>query len=40
MARKQKTERTPKGAEVPIPKRREFFDNLRKITKPSPEPKK
>jgi hypothetical protein len=40
MAAKQKTERTPKGAEVPIPKRREFFGNLRKIAKPSADPKK
>lgn len=28
---KQPTERTPKGAKVPVPKRREFFSNLRKI---------
>jgi hypothetical protein len=25
------TEKTPKGYEVPIPKRREFFSNLKKI---------
>lgn len=33
MAQKQKqpTERTPKGYEVPIPKRGEFFDNLKKV---------
>ena len=28
---KRQTERTPKGVEVPVPKRREFFSNLRKI---------
>jgi hypothetical protein len=27
------TEETPKGYEVPIPKRREFFENLKKIAK-------
>jgi len=27
------TERTPKGYEVRIPKRREFFSNLKKIAK-------
>ena len=31
---KQPTERTPKGLEVPIPERREFFDNLKKVAKP------
>lgn len=30
---KQPTERTPKGIEVPVPKRREFFDNLKKVAK-------
>lgn len=28
------TEKTPKGYEVPIPKRGEFFDSLKKIAKP------
>jgi hypothetical protein len=32
------TERTPAGHEVPIPKRGEFFDNLKKIAKPKPKP--
>jgi hypothetical protein len=27
------TEHTPKGAEVPVPRRREFFSNLRKVAK-------
>jgi hypothetical protein len=32
--KKQPTERTPKsGLEVPIPKRGEFFGNLKKIAK-------
>jgi hypothetical protein len=30
------TEKTPKGYEVPVPKRREFLSNLKKIaTKPT-----
>lgn len=33
-AKREPTERTPKGLEVPIPKRGEFFDNLKKIVKP------
>jgi hypothetical protein len=28
------TERTPKGYEVPVPKRGEFFANLKKVSKP------
>ncbi len=31
---KRPTERTPKGLEVPVPKRGEFFQNLKKIAKP------
>jgi hypothetical protein len=30
----QLTERTPKGLEVPIPKRKEFFENLKKAAEP------
>jgi hypothetical protein len=30
----QPTERTPKGLEIPIPKRRDFFANLKKIAQP------
>ncbi len=34
MARNDKpTEKTPKGLEVPIPKRGEFFANLKKVAK-------
>jgi hypothetical protein len=33
MAAKRPTERTPKGLEVPVPKRGEFFGNLKKIAK-------
>ncbi len=29
-----RTERTPKGYEVPVPKRSEFFRNLKKIARP------
>jgi hypothetical protein len=28
------TERTPKGLEVPIPKRKEFFENLKRAAEP------
>lgn len=31
--RPQPTERTPKGAEVPVPKRTDFFANLKKVAK-------
>jgi hypothetical protein len=30
----QPTEQTPKGLEVPVPKRGEFFRNLKKVAKP------
>jgi hypothetical protein len=30
---KRPSERTPKGAEVPVPKRAEFFANLKKVAK-------
>jgi hypothetical protein len=30
----QPTEKTPKGYEVPVPKRSEFFRNLKKIARP------
>ncbi len=33
MTEKQPTEKTPKGHEVPVPKRGEFFSNLKKIAK-------
>jgi hypothetical protein len=33
------TERTPKGFEVPIPKRKEFFENLKRAAEPK-EPEK
>jgi len=32
--KKQPTERTRTGYEVPIPKRGEFFSNLKKVAKP------
>ena len=34
---KRPTERTPRGLEVPIPKRGEFFEKLKKIAKPRPK---
>src|SRR5271165_707756 len=37
--RQEPTERTPKGLEVRVPERREFFGNLKKAAKPD-EPKK
>ena len=30
----QQTEQTPKGLTVPVPKRRDFFGNLKKASKP------
>lgn len=36
--RKQKTEKTPKGMTVPVPKRKDFFGNLKRIA--GPEAKK
>jgi hypothetical protein len=38
MADDQKpTQRTDKGYELPVPKRGDFFRNLRKVLKPEPE---
>jgi hypothetical protein len=37
--REEPTERTPKGYEVPVPKRREFFGNLKKVAKPQAAPR-
>lgn len=34
--KREPTERTPKGYEVPIPKRGEFFSNLKKIARRKP----
>lgn len=38
MADNEPTEKTPKGHEVPVPKRGEFFGNLKKAARPSPTP--
>jgi hypothetical protein len=38
MPRKPKTEQTPKGLTVPVPKRREFFANLKQVAKPKASP--
>ena len=27
------TQKTPKGEEIPIPRRKDFIDNLKKVTK-------
>ena len=32
---KSKTQTTPKGEEIPVPKRRDFLKNLKKAAKPS-----
>jgi hypothetical protein len=39
-SKREPTEKTPKGYEVRVPKRREFFSNLKKIAggKPSEKP--
>jgi hypothetical protein len=35
---KPQTEQTPKGLTVPVPKRDEYFGNLKKAAKPDPNP--
>ena len=35
--KRNRTERTPKGLEVPVPKRGEFFGNLKKIAGKPPK---
>ena len=35
---KRKTEQTPKGLTVPVPKRDEFFGNLKKVAEPEKKP--
>jgi hypothetical protein len=32
--RKERTERTPQGYEVPVPKRRDFLGNLARVAEP------
>jgi hypothetical protein len=40
MPRKPKTQTTPKGTEIPVPLRGDFFRDLGKVAKPKPdEPK-
>jgi hypothetical protein len=34
-----KTQKTTKGEEIPVPKRGDFFDNLKKAATPKPLPK-
>jgi hypothetical protein len=34
MDKKPRTQKTPKGHEIPIPTRKDFFENLRKASKP------
>ena len=36
-ARKPKTQTTPKGTEIPVPKRGDFFRDLRKVAEPQPK---
>jgi hypothetical protein len=33
----QETETTPTGYKVPVPKRDEFFDNLKRASRPQPK---
>jgi hypothetical protein len=33
MPKEPKTEKTPKGATVPVPRRADFFANLKKVAK-------
>jgi len=36
--RKPRTQTTPKGTEIPVPKRGAFMRDLRKVSTPSAEP--
>ena len=37
---KEPTQKTPKGKEIPVPKREEFMENLRRVSKvDEPKPK-
>lgn len=35
---KPPTQKTPKGTEIPVPKRKEFYGNLDKVVKAPPRP--
>jgi hypothetical protein len=36
-SKRDRTQKTPKGLEIPVPKRREVMDALRKVTRPKPQ---
>ena len=37
----EKTQKTPKGTEIPIPTKKEFLDNLKNVSEPKePDPDK
>jgi hypothetical protein len=38
MGKKPRTQKTPKGHEIPIPTKEEFEKNLEKVMKPKPTP--
>ena len=37
MPKKKATQKTPKGHEIPVPRREDFLDDLKKAASPSPE---
>jgi len=37
---KEPTQKTPKGKEIPVPKRDEFIENLRRVSKPADDESK
>jgi hypothetical protein len=37
-SRRDRTQKTPKGSEIPVPKRREVMDALRKVAHLKPKP--
>jgi hypothetical protein len=39
MPKSDPTQKTPKGAEIPVPKRKEFYANLDKMVKARPPAK-
>jgi hypothetical protein len=39
MVKKNQTQKTPKGHEIPVPTHKDFFENLRKASEPEEAPK-
>jgi hypothetical protein len=37
-SKRDRTQKTPRGLEIPVPKRRKVIDALRQVTRPKPKP--